>query len=1105
MDRPPYVPRISFGRLRAATNGFAEANKIGSGATGDVYRGDLDGAPVAVKALKLKVRSPEARAATELAFRRELDVLSAYRHARLVKILGFGVDDRADTETPFALYFELLTEGSLADWLRSPNGMAPKKTRAGGAGLTALERVDIALGAASALSFLHGQRDESAGGGDVLDYSADGGAARLAPPPPCAVVLHRDVKAANIGITTTAGALVSKLLDCGLAKAIKGDDSAAGTSSTSGFVGTAGYTARELSRGATVKTEIYAFGVVLIELLTGTRAGTDDGVDSWTANGVLDASEDEGGSSMGLVARADAAWPHESAVALAALSLQCIQDRAARRPSDAKTVILRLREIRALVDSAGPPLVECCVCKEYLPETQVLRCDGPEAHALCSGCLQGHVVSHCENASRFRATSGNIPCPAVCDGCTASWSVRALGEKLDKGTHVALSCALIHITFDAPRLKAELEAARAAAEAAAHEAGLALAERVRRLRDVIVDRDLTLHCPRCSTAFVDFVDCLALHCKDACGAAFCGLCLADCGDNAHSHFYSVHRGVNIYDQGRRAFNGAHFERRRAAVIAAVRACAPDGVDVQRALVAELAKADFSPLGISADDILAGADVGVLPIAAVVAHPPIAVVHPAISLIARDRALAEISAAGNETASIVRVMRECLGNAKVCAFAARTLTRLTLTPEQELFALDLRAHDVLVSALLAHAGDEDVALYGIWVLSNIASITAGQQAAVDARVPAAVVAAMRAHAGDANIVHRGCFFLANVAALPAGQQAAVDARASEAVVMAMRTHVANADVIHRGSWALASIATITAGQQAAVDARAPAAVVAAMRAHAGDANIAHRGCFFLANVAALPAGQQAAVDARASEAVVMAMRTHVANADVVHRGSWALASIATITAGQQAAVDARAPAAVVAAMRAHAGDANIAHRGCFFLANVAALPAGQQAAVDARASEAVVATMRGHAAVFDIAFRGSWALASIATITAGQQAAIDAGATATIVAAVRAHAGASEVAHRGCRALTNIAILPAGQQAAVDAAALDIVIAAMGVHSNIADVAEHGCRALLNFAWSLPAGKNAVAQAGGRRAITNAINRHESAKGKGLEALARLPA
>ena len=203
--------------------------------------------------------------------------------------------------------------------------------------------------------------------------------------------------------------------------------------------------------GATIKTEIYALGVVLIELLTGTRAGSIDGVDAWTAIGVLDASEDDG-NVAGLAARADAVWPQEAAGALAALCVHCIQDRIARRIADTCAVIARLREIRALVDSAGAPLVECCVCKQDVPGEQVLRCGSTGMHAVCGGCLQGHVVSHCENTSKFKATAGNIPCPAAGLGCDATWNVRALGDHLDKGTLVALSCALIHISNGVSRM-----------------------------------------------------------------------------------------------------------------------------------------------------------------------------------------------------------------------------------------------------------------------------------------------------------------------------------------------------------------------------------------------------------------------------------------------------------------------------------------------------------------------------------------------------------------------------------------------------------------------------------------------------------------------------
>ena len=52
----------------------------------------------------------------------------------------------------------------------------------------------------------------------------------------------------------------------------------------------------------------------------------------------------------------------------------------------------------------------------------------------------------------------------------------------------------------------------------------------------LVEQIATLRCPACSVAFVDFDGCLALKCgNQRCGRAFCGLCLVDCGDDAHAH------------------------------------------------------------------------------------------------------------------------------------------------------------------------------------------------------------------------------------------------------------------------------------------------------------------------------------------------------------------------------------------------------------------------------------------------------------------------------------------------------------------------------------------------------------------------------------------
>ena len=70
----------------------------------------------------------------------------------------------------------------------------------------------------------------------------------------------------------------------------------------------------------------------------------------------------------------------------------------------------------------------------------------------------------------------------------------------------------------------------------------------------IINEILTLHCPRCKAAFIDFDGCMALSCsRDACGAKFCAVCLRDCaGDaDAHEHVRSCKytEGVGLHASG----------------------------------------------------------------------------------------------------------------------------------------------------------------------------------------------------------------------------------------------------------------------------------------------------------------------------------------------------------------------------------------------------------------------------------------------------------------------------------------------------------------------------------------------------------------------------
>ncbi len=93
--------------------------------------------------------------------------------------------------------------------------------------------------------------------------------------------------------------------------------------------------------------------------------------------------------------------------------------------------------------------------------------------------------------------------------------------------------------------------------------------KVDEMRRHVADRLLTLACPRCSAAFVDFTGCFALTCH-RCRCGFCAWCLADCGTDAHQHVPRCPRngsaaggagGSSVYGTAP-AFAQAQQDRRR---------------------------------------------------------------------------------------------------------------------------------------------------------------------------------------------------------------------------------------------------------------------------------------------------------------------------------------------------------------------------------------------------------------------------------------------------------------------------------------------------------------------------------------------------------------
>ncbi|PUZ76997.1 hypothetical protein GQ55_1G335700 [Panicum hallii var. hallii] len=235
----PNLRVFTFAELRAATRNFKADTVLGEGGFGRVHKGWVDertmsparnGAgsmPVAVKKL-----NPESLQGVQ-EWQSEVNFLGRLSHPNLVRLLGYCWEDKE-----LLLVYEYMAKGSLENHLFRSE---PRKAGAAVQPLPWSLRLRIAIGAARGLAFLHSSEKH---------------------------VIYRDFKASNILLDTHFNA---KLSDFGLAK-----DGPAGGSShvTTRVMGTYGYAAPEyVATGHLyVKSDVYGFGVVLLEILTGLRA-----------------------------------------------------------------------------------------------------------------------------------------------------------------------------------------------------------------------------------------------------------------------------------------------------------------------------------------------------------------------------------------------------------------------------------------------------------------------------------------------------------------------------------------------------------------------------------------------------------------------------------------------------------------------------------------------------------------------------------------------------------------------------------------------------------------------------------------------------------------
>ncbi|PHT50255.1 hypothetical protein CQW23_10002 [Capsicum baccatum] len=213
---------FKFQELLLATLSFSSENIIGKGGSSQVFKGCLpDGKELAVKILK---QSEDAVREFVL----EIEIIIALSHKNIISLFGFCFEDNR-----LLLVYDFLSRGSLEENLHGNN----KDPLVFGW----KERYKVAVGVAEALEYLHGRDDQP--------------------------VIHRDVKSSNILLCDD---FEPQLSDFGLAKW------ATTTSShitCTDVAGTFGYLAPEYFMYGKVndKIDVYAFGVVLLELLSGRK------------------------------------------------------------------------------------------------------------------------------------------------------------------------------------------------------------------------------------------------------------------------------------------------------------------------------------------------------------------------------------------------------------------------------------------------------------------------------------------------------------------------------------------------------------------------------------------------------------------------------------------------------------------------------------------------------------------------------------------------------------------------------------------------------------------------------------------------------------------
>ncbi|XP_040384070.1 serine/threonine-protein kinase PCRK1-like isoform X2 [Oryza brachyantha] len=300
---------FTFQELKSATRGFSRSLVLGEGGFGCVYRGTIRSVleprrsvEVAIKQLGRKGLQGHKEWVTEV------NVLGVVDHPNLVKLIGYCAEDD-ERGMQLLLVYEFMPNGSLADHLSS---RSPRPA-------SWAMRLRVALDTARGLKYLHEESEIK--------------------------IIFRDLKPSNILIDENWNA---KLSDFGLARLGPQEGSHVSTA----VVGTIGYAAPEYIHTGRLssKNDIWSYGVVLYELLTGrrpldrNRPRGEQNLIEWVKPYSSDAKKLE----IIMDPRLEGKYSLKSAAKLASVANKCLVRHARHRPKMSEV----LEMVQKIIDSS---------------------------------------------------------------------------------------------------------------------------------------------------------------------------------------------------------------------------------------------------------------------------------------------------------------------------------------------------------------------------------------------------------------------------------------------------------------------------------------------------------------------------------------------------------------------------------------------------------------------------------------------------------------------------------------------------------------------------------------------------------------------------------